>query len=164
MNAEMDRIDTAWTELSLLVEKLGPDGLMARAGDGWTVKDHLAHIGAWESSLRGLIEGQDRLKAMDVHDPLEESTDVVNAAVFKLHEDETAGQALEYFRNSHAQLIAVLGKLSDADLAKPYSHYRPSDPDEKRPVRGWVAGNTYEHYAEHVEWINQLLSESSAER
>jgi hypothetical protein len=164
MNAEMERIDTAWTELSLLVEKLGPDGLMARAGDGWTVKDHLAHIGAWESSLRGLIEGRDRLKAMGVHDPVEASTDVVNAAVFKLHEDETAAQALEYFRDSHAQLMAVLGKLSDGDLAKPYSHYQPTDADEKRPVRGWVAGNTYEHYAEHIEWINQLLRESSASR
>ena len=78
----MSRIDAAWNELSGLVEKLGPDGLIARAGDGWTVKDHLAHLGAWESSLRGLIEGQDRLKAMGVHDPVEESTDVVNEAVF----------------------------------------------------------------------------------
>ena len=164
MNTEMSRIDAAWNELSGLVEKLGPEALTARAGDGWTVKDHLAHIGAWESSLRGLIEGQDRLNAMGVHDPIEESTDVVNEAVFRLHEHETAGQALAYFRDSHAQLMAVLSELSDADLAKPYSHYQPSDPDEKRPLRGGVAGNTYEHYAEHIEWMNQLLSESSAAR
>ncbi len=109
MNSELSRVDAAWNELSSLVEKLGPDGLMARAGDGWTVKDHLAHIGAWEHSLRGLIEGQDRLKAMGVHEPLEEDTDVVNDAVFKLHADETAAQAL----------------------------------------------------AEHVEWINRLLSQVS---
>jgi hypothetical protein len=160
----MSRIDAAWNELGGLVEKLGPDALTARAGDGWTVKDHLAHIGAWESSLRGLIEGQDRLKAMGVQDPVEESTDIVNEAVFRLHEHETAGQALEYFRDSHSQLMAVLSELSDADLAKPYNHYQPSDPDEKRPVRGWVAGNTYEHYAEHIEWMNQLLRESSAAR
>jgi hypothetical protein len=31
-------------------------------------------------------------------------------------------------------------------------------------VVNWVGGNTYEHYAEHIEWINQLLSESSASR
>jgi len=159
VNSEVSRVDSAWNELSALIEKLGPDRLMAKAGDGWTVKDHVAHIGAWEHSLRGLIEGEDRLKAMGVHEPLEENTDVVNDAVFKLHEHETSAEALEYFRNSHAQLMAVLDKLSDADLAKPYSHYQPSDPDEKRPVRGWVAGNTYEHYAEHVEWINQLLSQ-----
>jgi hypothetical protein len=160
----MNRIDAAWKELSLLVEKLGRDGLMAKAADGWTVKDHLAHIGAWEHSLRGLIEGQDRLAAMGVHEPVEENTDVVNDAVFKLHQHETAEQAVKYFRDSHAQLMAALGKLTDADLARPYSHYQPSDPEEERPVRGWVAGNTYEHYAEHVDWINQLLIKSSAAR
>jgi len=159
VNSEVSRVDSAWNELSALIEKLGPDRLMARAGDGWTVKDHVAHIGAWEHSLRGLIEGEDRLKAMGVHEPLEENTDVVNDAVFKLHEHETSAEALAYFRDSHAQLMAILDKLSEADLARPYSHYQPSDPDEKRPVRGWVAGNTYEHYAEHVEWINQLLSQ-----
>jgi uncharacterized protein (TIGR03083 family) len=160
----MSRIDAAWNELSGLVEELGPDALTTRAGDGWTVKDHLAHIGAWERSLRGLIEGQDRLKSMGLHEPMEESTDVINEAVFRLHEHETAEQALEYLRDSHAQLMAALGKLNDADLAKPYSHYQLSDPDEKRPVRGWVAGNTYEHYAEHIEWMNQLFRESSAAR
>ena len=52
-----------------------------------------------------------------------------------------------------ARLVAVLGGLSDDDLQKPYSHYQPTDPDERRPVVGWVAGNTYEHYAEHIDWI-----------
>jgi hypothetical protein len=160
----MSRIDAAWAELSDLVAKLGPDGLMARAGDRWTVKDHLAHIGAWEHSLRGLIEGQDRLAAMGVREPVEENTDAVNDEVFKLHEHETAEQALKYFRDSHAQLMTALGKLTDADLDKPYSHYQPSDPEENRPVKGWVAGNTYEHYAEHIDWINQLIKESSAAR
>jgi uncharacterized damage-inducible protein DinB len=160
----MGRIHVAWKELSGLVARLGPDGLMARAGDGWTVKDHLAHVAAWEHSLIGLIEGRDRLKSMGVLEPVEENTDVVNDAVFRLHEHETAEEALKYFRESHAQLITALDKLTDADLAKPYSHYQPSDPDETRPVVGWVAGNTYEHYAEHIDWINQLIKESSAAR
>jgi len=164
LNAEMSRIDAAWNELSDLVTKLGPDGLMATAADGWAVKDHLVHVGAWEKSLLGLIEGEDRLAAMGLHEPVEEETDAINDAIVRLHQDETSEQALKYFRDSHAQLIAALARLTDADLQKPYSHYQPSDPDEKRPVMGWVAGNTYEHYAEHIGWINQLLSESSAAR
>ena len=54
--------------------------------------------------------------------------------------------------------------MSDADLRKPYSHFQPKDPEKKGPVIGWVAGNTYEHYAEHIGWIDQLLKESSAAR
>jgi hypothetical protein len=60
--------------------------------------------------------------------------------------------------------MAAVGKLSDADLQKPYSHNQPSDPDEKRPVIVWVVGNTYEHYPDHIGWINQLISSSSAAR
>ena len=165
MNAELQRIETAWNELVELVNQVQEAGGLNQVGaDGWTVKDHLAHVAAWEHSLLALIEGRDRFAGMGVREPVEENTDSINEAVRKLHENDSADEALGYFRDSHAQLVAGLEKLSDADLQKPYSHYQPSDPDQKRPVVDWVGGNTYEHYAEHVAWINQLISSSSAAR
>jgi uncharacterized damage-inducible protein DinB len=164
MNAEIQPIETAWNRLIELVNQVEDAGGLSRAGpDGWTVKDHLVHIAAWEHSLLALIEGHDREKAMGLPEAVD-GIDNVNEAVRKLHETDTPEEALVYFRDSHARLVAALGKLSDADLEKPYSHYQPKDSDEKRPVVGWVAGNTYEHYAEHIGWINHLLSESSAAR
>ena len=163
-NAEMQRIEVSWNQLAELVNQVEDAGGLTKLGkDGWSVKDHLAHVAAWEHSLAALIEGRDRLEAMGVRG-VEENTDVINEAVRKLHEGDVADEALAYFRDSHVQMVAALGKLSDADLQKPYSHFQPSDPDEKRPAIGWVAGNTYEHYAKHIGWINQLLSESSAAR
>ena len=162
--ALLERIEASWDNLFETVTKLGPGGLLFAAPDGWAVKDHLAHVATWEHSLIGLLEGRDRLSAMGVHEPLGKDTDAINAAIQKLHASETPEQVLKYFRDSHARLMAGLGKLSEADLQKPYGHFQPSDPDEKRPVIGWVAGNTYEHYAEHIDWINQLTSESSAAR
>jgi len=160
----MQPIESAWNQLIELANQVEDAGGLSRAGsDGWTVKDHLAHIAAWEHSLLALIEGHDREKAMGLSETVE-GIDNVNEAVRKLHETDTPEEALVYFRDSHARLVAALGKLSDADLQQPYSQYQPSDPDEKRPVAGWVAGNTYEHYAEHIDWMNQLLSESSAAR
>jgi hypothetical protein len=164
-NSEMERIESSWKELVELVDQLqDADGLSRTGKDGWTVKDHLVHVGAWEHSLLGLIEGRSRLEAMGVHEQVDQNTDAINEAVRKLHETDTADEALGYFRDSHLQLTAALGKLNDADLQKPYSHYQPSDSDQMRPVVEWVAGNTYEHYAEHIGWINQLISESSAAR
>ncbi|MGH7762593.1 MAG: DinB family protein [Candidatus Dormibacteraceae bacterium] len=164
MNAELQPIETAWNRLTELVNQVEAAGALSRAGaDGWTVKDHLAHIAAWEHSLLALIEGHDRERAMGLSGSVE-GIDNVNEAIRKLHETDTPGEALAYFRDSHARLVAALEKLSDADLQKPYSHFQPKDPDEKRPVVGWVAGNTYEHYAEHIDWIDHLLSESSAAR
>ena len=153
MNAEMPRIEAGWNQFVELVEKLGPDGLTITAPDGWAVKDHLAHVGAWEHSLLALIEGRDRLAGLGLPDPVEDKIDAVNDAVWKLHRNETPEQTLKYFRESHAQLLAALGKLTDADLQKPYSHFQPSEPDENRPVIVWVAGDTYDHYAEHIGWI-----------
>lgn len=149
----MQPIETAWNQLVELVNQVEEAGGLSRAGlDGWTVTDHLAHIAAWEHSLLALIEGHDREKAMGLSEAAE-GIDNVNEAVRKLHETDTPDEALAYFRDSHARLVAALGKLSDADLQKPYSHYQPKDHDEKRPVVGWVAGNTHEHYAEHIDWI-----------
>jgi len=160
----MQPIDTAWNQLVELVNQVEEAGGLSRAGaDGWTVKDHLAHIAAWEHSLLALIQGHDREQAIGLPEAVE-GIDNENEAIRKLHETDTPEEALGYFRDSHARLVAALGKLSDADLQKPYSHYQPKDSDEKRPVVGWVAGNTYEHYAEHIDWINQVLSESSAAR
>jgi uncharacterized damage-inducible protein DinB len=164
VNAEMPRIEAAWNQLVELVNQIeDAAGLNQVGADGWTVKDHLAHVAAWEHSLLALIEGRDRSGAMGLHEPLEE-IDAINEAIRKLHATDTGDEALGYFRDSHAQLMAAIGKLDDADLEKPYSHYQLADPDEARPVVGWVAGNTYEHYAEHIDWINQLISESSAAR
>ena len=164
MNAEISRIEAGWKRLGELVNQVeDAAGLNKVGADGWTVKDHLAHVAAWEHSLLALIEGHDRERAMGLSGAVE-GMDNVNEAIRKLHQTDTPDEALDYFRDSHARLVSALGKLSDADLQKPYSHYQPADPDEKGPVVGWVAGNTYEHYAEHIDWINQLLSESSAAR
>jgi uncharacterized damage-inducible protein DinB len=163
-NTEMQRIEASWTQLVELVNQVqDAGGLMEAGADGWAVKDHIAHVAAWEHSLLALIEGRDRPSGMGLTEPLEE-IDAVNEAIRKLHAGDTPVEALRYFRDSHAQLTARLEKMSDDDLQKPYSHYQPADPDERRPVVNWVGGNTYEHYAEHIEWINQLLSESSASR
>ena len=162
-NSEIERIDASWRELVSLVDQLGPDGLSMEGADGWKVQDHLIHVAAWEHSLLALIEGRDRHAAMGVQEALDD-TDAINDAVWKLHRYETPEQALKYFRESHAQLMAALAKLSDVDLQKPYGHYQPSAADEKRPVIDWVGGNTWKHYAEHIGWMNQLTSESSAAR
>ena len=179
-NSLLEKIEASWNDLFEHVTKLGPGGLLVAAPDGWAVKDHLAHVAAWEHSLLGLIEGRDRLAAMGVvvapveKEPLAifvsaaegvpDRTDMINAAVQKLHSKETPEQILKYFRESHARLMAALSKLSDVDLKKPYAHYQPNDAEVTQPVSDWVAGNTWEHYAEHIGWINQLISESSANR
>ena len=165
-NSVVEPIDKSWKELETLVESLGPHGLTLTGADGWAVKDHLVHLAAWEHSLLALIEGADRRSAMGVSADADE-TDSINAAVWSLHRSKTPEQALAYFRDTHALLMNRLGTMSDADLQLSYNHYQPNEPrdaSDDRPVLDWVAGNTYDHYAEHIDWINQVVKDSSAAR
>ena len=163
-NRVLEPIEQAWSELNALVESLGPHGLTRVGSDGWAVKDHLVHIAAWEHSLIALLQGTDRRQAMGVGSETDD-TDAINAAVWSLHREKTPEQALAYFRETHAVLMNRLAALSDADLQRTYNHYQPNeprDPGDDRPVVEWVAGNTYDHYAEHIGWINQLIESSAA--
>lgn len=165
-NSAVEPIEKSWSELNALVDSLGPRGLTMSGADGWAVKDHLIHIAAWEHSLQALIEGNDRREAMGVGPGIAE-TDAINAAVWSMHRSKTPEQALDYFHQTHALLMKRLGSMSDADLNLPYNHYQPNEPRDEgdnRPALDWVAGNTYEHYAEHIQWINQLIKESSPAR
>ncbi len=163
-NRVVEPIEKSWNELSSLVESLGPSGLTLSGPDGWAVKDHVVHIAAWEHSLLALLEGADRRSAMGVGHDVDE-TDSINAAVWSLHRDKAPEQALGYFRQTHALLMKLLNTMSDEDLERPYNHYQPNDPrdpNDDRPAIDWVAGNTYEHYAEHIHWINQLIASRAA--
>jgi uncharacterized damage-inducible protein DinB len=158
-NSLLPPVDKGWAELDALVDSLGPIGLTKVGSDGWAVKDHLVHIAAWEHSLLALLDRRDRRAAMGVSKTAED-TDAINAEVWSLHQSKTPEQALAYFHETHALLMAFLSRLTDADLQRPYNDYQPDDkrdPSENRPVGDWVAGNTYEHYAEHIGWINRLV-------
>jgi len=165
-NSEMEQIERGWRELQGLVESLGPGGLELKGSGTWAVKDHLVHIAAWELSLLGLLNGEDRRTAMGVPG-VAEDTDAINEAVWLKHRNETVDQALAFSRSTHEALVERLGEMSDADLRRSYNHYQPNDPrdpNDDRPVVEWVGGNTYEHYAEHSGWIDQLVRESRAAR
>jgi len=157
-----ERIDATWSRLVSLVHALGPGGLEISGPDGWAVKDHLAHVAAWEQWLMALFAGEDRLAAMGLEGGAGEDVDAINARIWALHRKKSAEEALAFFHETHRRLVAVLERFSDEDLELPYAHYDPASEDDAeraRPVSLWVAANTYDHYAEHIDWIRSLAAE-----
>jgi hypothetical protein len=154
----LQRVQSSWEDLNALVSRLDDAALSRPGPEEWAVKDHLVHVAAWEHSLIALLEGRDREAAMGLAAGTEENTEAINHAIWQIHRETPAPEDLRYFRETHAQLRSVLAKLSTADIEKPYSHYQPGDPDENRPVIGWIESNTYEHYDEHAGYIKQLIA------
>jgi uncharacterized damage-inducible protein DinB len=138
------------------------EAVLTRPGaDGWSAKDHLAHLSAWQRSLIALLEGRSRPAALGVEDVTQEEESGfadINARLHERTKDQPLDQALAEFRRSRQDLLTVLDRMTDEDLSKPYSHYQPNDPPyNPDPVIGWIVGNTYGHEEEHLGWFEELL-------
>ncbi len=148
-------IESAWNELNELAAGLDEGALSSPGPDGWAIKDHLVHVGAWEHWLLAMFEGRDRLAAMGAQG-VNSKVDDINAVVWELHRHDSAPAALAYFRDAHARLKGVLAVQSTEDFERPYRPFFGGDVEDGESddkVLVAVAGNTYDHYTEHIDWI-----------
>ena len=154
------RVNQGWQDLLALVGGLRTEEMDRPPGDGWAVKVHLAHISAWERSLLGILTKGSRAAAMGVPEELwrGHDTDAINAFIAAAAQSEDAMALREQMLDTHAELMSVLERLTDADVMHPYSAYQPDDPPyEASPVSRWIAGNTWDHYDEHIGWLREGL-------
>ena len=161
-DAVLAELDRAWAELEDTINRLDAAALTGPTdAAGWTAKDHLAHLAAWERSLIALLAGEDRAAALGVDPALyaRGDIDVINAALRTQHAVRPLAEVLGDLRETHERTRATVAALSAGDLALPYAHYQPRErPDETAAVVHWVAGDTYEHYREHRGWIMAIVA------
>ena len=144
----LGRIQREWDALQEVVNQLSEERLAAPGAGGWSVKDNLAHITAWEQfMLLYHLQGHPPHEVMQVDavtmDAVDE--DGLNDILYRRNKDRSIAEVLADFHRSHQQVVAFLEQMPFADLMRP--HY-PGDPPA-RPLINWVIGNTYEHYQEH---------------
>lgn len=135
---------------------------------GWSAKDYIGHLRDWEYSLVALLQKEARYEAMGLTKELAASRDfdAQNDVLHQKHKDRPLADVLADFRNTHQQLLRLLAPLNDEDLHRPYIHYQP-DAEEvatgdyiNNPIMGWLVGDTYGHYAEHILDVNRILREA----
>jgi hypothetical protein len=133
------RMDEGWAAFSARVAALPIERLTVRIGEGgWTRKQMLAHITTWHEMTTERL-----LRFVESGDPVglpgDEEEDAINARTARASEGRTAGEVVFATGDSHRRLRRAVANLTDEQLA---AH------------DGWaasvVAGNTFEHYAEHL--------------
>jgi hypothetical protein len=148
-------------ELEATILPLSDDQLSAAPAGSWTICDVLAHLTAWEQSMVALLQGRPRHEGLGVNKATYDRHDVdaINLEIYNSTHDRSVDEVMNSFRTSHLQLLDVLDGLTDEDLQQPYSHYLPDEPGEESgdPIIGWVEGNTWHHYAEHLPTIRELV-------
>ena len=156
----MARIDQDWSALQVLVGRLPEAAMATPAPGGWSPKDNLAHLAAWLEVLLSyhmddrplhLLAGVDAatLDAMD--------EDGINDLFWRRSRDRSLAQVMADLEDKHLQVLARLDAMTFENLMRP----RYADDPERRPLLGWVAGNTYEHYQEHAAIIRPVAERST---
>jgi hypothetical protein len=155
-------IDRSWTAMNAFVDSLTPAQLtQVKNPDGWSLKDHLTHLTAWEQSVIAFLKSQPRHEALGITQAmfLNESYDTMNEAIFRQHEHEPLDTVLSQWRATHDELLSMITMLDDDALQKSYAHFQPNEPDRQTPRRAMdvIYGNTAPHLREHQEWMQQTL-------
>jgi hypothetical protein len=159
----MDRMAAGYEALEQTVAALDGLQLNHSGPEGWAVKDHLFHLAAWERGIAWLLSGRSRYEGMGVT-PEEwqaHTMDEVNDLVHQRSQERDAAEALAAFRAAYQAMLDALAPLEDADLQRPYSDFDPAATRyADRPIAGWIIGDTYEHYEEHLGYIRSMLAAS----
>jgi uncharacterized protein (TIGR03083 family) len=124
---------------------LTPEQMTAAGAMGeWSVKDILGHIAMWESRLVTILYSNERgVPPKMLHG--QASVDKVNAESFAEQRERPLDRVLADFHAVHTQLLKRLDSLTDRDLSDP-KRFKWM---EGEPLEKLVAGDTFEHYAEH---------------
>jgi len=119
----------------------------------WSMKDVVAHVTWYEREMVGVLATH-ALVGSDLWDlPQDER----NRLMFEQNRQRPLGDVLAEAREVFDQLLAAMRSLSDEDLVDP-GRFRDMPAD-------WVpwqilAGNTYEHYRDHLPALRAWLEES----
>lgn len=155
------RIENGWNDFNAYLKTL-TEAQLTQPTDaaGWTVKDHIIHLSAWEEGTLALLRRQSRREAMGVDEDTWKNGgfDGINAIIQQRCKDMLLEEVMRTFDNVHRQLVDKVRAMSDEDLQRPFRDYEPASTREN-PVIGWIIGNTYEHYAEHQPWIAAIVRE-----
>ncbi len=142
--------------LDALVASLSETQLSSSGADGgWQVKDHLAHIGAWERMIVAhLRDGSDAaIAGMDAASYATASLDVLNDRLYQMSRDRPVADVLREFAEAHQAIVTFLDEMPEQRLATPYWTDDPS----MRTVLEKISGDTYLHYVEHAAWIGEIV-------
>lgn len=154
------RIEQSWEALWAAVAGLTETQLETPDAGGWSIKDNLAHLTAWEGyMLRHYLQGEPAGQAMGLDEAtLRLDIDELNAALFARTRDLSLSAVIGNAQAMHREVVEFLASAPFDSLARP----RFADDPERRPMLAWIGGNSYEHYEEHLDAIRALAARGSA--
>jgi hypothetical protein len=154
-------LDEIRTNYAALEEILAPldEAQMTTKGviADWSIKDMLAHIASWHHRLLTWLHAATRHEEPAISGPDNvEEMDALNAQFYKENKSRSLAEVLTDFHTTHLQIVDTVQTMHQEDLTNPQRFAWT----EGRPLWHLVAGDTYEHYQEHLKQIQEWLVQS----
>lgn len=125
--------------------------------DGWSARDHLLHIAIWQERVVGWFEQAAAGTAPERPEPgyTFDQMDELNGRDWQAGRDRSMEEVHRAFVTSYDRVEALIASLSDEELNDP----------ARFPWLGSEAGvaivsNSYGHYADHIDALEELVLSS----
>lgn len=131
-------------------------------GGNWSLKDITAHITAYEDWLAGWLEASRRGELPAASVAALPDQDERNAIIYEQNHQRMLEDVLSEAGWVFDRLIKAVHALPDAELDNPArtAWYVAPYWDKNTPVWQAVAGDSYEHYHQHIPQVRKWLDES----
>ncbi len=154
----LGRIEREWAALLAEIATFDAQQMLVPDAGGWTVKDNLAHLVAWERAMIDVqFEGQVASEALNIDAATlaKHNIDAENAMLLKRAQARTLPEVLADLHQTHARLLAALDRTPEAALHELTTGSYP----EVKPRMEWVVNDTYDHFAEHRQTISRYAKQ-----
>lgn len=147
----LERIDREWERLGSLLARMTPAQLETPLESGWSPKDHIAHITAWERYLIvTVVGGQPAHSGLGLAaEQAEGDIDTVNELLVQAAANKTLAEVQAEAAAVHAEARAAVAGIQWSEWHNQLREWN----GEQRSMLDWIAGNSYDHYLEHWQWL-----------
>lgn len=147
----IQQIETEWANLQSALDGLTEEQMHQPGVVGeWTIKDVLAHITAWQTRL---ITALFKAEKGFTPDTIEsgQTVDQLNEKFYREMKDRSFEQVWDDLDASYYQLLTRLQGWKEKELfdAQRFKWMKGE------PFERYIAGDSYEHYAEHAAQIRE---------
>ncbi len=122
---------------------------------GWSIKDMLAHIASWHHRLLAWLNAAVRNQEPTISglDSIEEM-DALNAQFYQENKSRLLDEVMADFYTTYQQIMDIVQDMPEEDLVSPHRFAW----SKGEPLWQVIAGDTYEHYREHIAQIQEWLA------
>ncbi len=155
----LSAIKGGWEEFESFIKALPLDASASVWDDGgWSLKDHIAHIAAWEEMVVAFFEGRPRFAELGLDEASHAAdTDLINERIHAHRRSWPVAKVLERSHTAHRKLVGLVEATAESDLMKSLSQFRPGGPSPGDiPVYALIRDNTFGHYDEHMPAMRAL--------